>query len=89
MNQEDIKYQKAKRKVAAMRGFYIHLSVYVLVNLLLLLINISVSPESLWFFWPLLAWGVAIALHAFSVFGSERLFGPEWEEKKIAEIMEE
>jgi hypothetical protein len=88
MNQQEIKYQNAKKRVAALRGFYVHLGVYVLVNLLLFLINITASPDSLWFFWPLLGWGLAVVLHAFSVFGSGRLFGADWEEKKIREIME-
>lgn len=89
MNQQEIKYKRAKERVAALRGFYVHLGVYVLVNLLLFLINITASPDSLWFFWPLLGWGLAVVLHALSVFGSGFLFGAAWEEKKIREIMEE
>jgi hypothetical protein len=89
MNEEGIKYQRAKKRVEALRGFYTHLGVYVLVNIVLFLINIVTSPDSLWFFWPLLGWGIAIVVHAFSVFGSGRLFGADWEEKKIREIMGE
>ena len=88
MKNEEFKYQRAEKRVEALRGFYIHVGVYVLVNLLLFLINITASPESLWFFWPLLGWGIAVVLHAFSVFGSGRLLGADWEEKKIEEIME-
>jgi hypothetical protein len=89
MNQQEIKYKRAKERVAALRGFYVHLGVYVSVNLLLFLINITASPDSLWFFWPLLGWGLAVVVHALSVFGSGSLFGAAWEEKKIREIMEE
>ena len=85
----ELKYQKAKKRVEALRGFYVHLCVYVVVNLGLFLRNISTSPENLWFYWPLLGWGIAIGLHALSVFGPGRRFGAEWEENKIAEIMEE
>ena len=88
MNTEDSKYHRAKKRVEALRGFYIHLGVYVLVNTLLFLINITASPDGLWFFWPLLGWGIALVLHAFSVFGSGRLLGADWEEKKIRQIME-
>ena len=35
MNQQEIKYNRAKERVAALRGFYIHLGVYLLVNLLM------------------------------------------------------
>ncbi len=88
MDTEDIKYQRAKKRVEALKGFYIHLGVYVLVNLFLFLLNIITAPDHLWFFWPLLGWGIAIVAHGFSVFGSGRLFGAEWEERKIKEIME-
>ena len=72
----------------ALKGFYVHLTVYVLVNLSLFLRNIISSPDNLWFYWPLMGWGIAIALHAFSVFGPGRL-GAEWEETKIQQIMEQ
>ena len=34
MNTKESKYQIAKQRVAALRGFYIHLGVFTLVNLL-------------------------------------------------------
>ncbi len=86
MNEQEIKYQKAKELVADLRGFYGHLGVYVFVNLGLFLINMTMSPESLWFIWPLMGWGIGIVLHALRVFG--RPLGSNWEEKKIAELME-
>ena len=86
MNEQEIKYQKAKERVTVLRGFYRHLSVYVIVNLGLFLINMKMSPESLWFFWPLMGWGIAIVLHALRVIGGP--LGSNWEEKKIAELME-
>lgn len=89
MNDQTIKYQRAKERVAALRGFYVHLLVYILINLLLFLINIIVTPATFWFIWPLLGWGIAIALHAFFVFGQRRILGADWEEKKIQEFMEQ
>ena len=89
MNTEG-KYQKAKERVEKLRGFYIHLVVYVVVNAFLFLLNITMSPDVLWFYWPLLGWGIALVLHAISVFwGVDRPFGADWEEKKVREIMEE
>ena len=88
MNEEEIKYQRARKKVEALKGFYVHLGVYVTINLLLFLINMILSPDRLWFFWPLMGWGIAIALHAFRVFGSGGIFGTDWEERKIREIMD-
>ena len=87
MNEQRTKYQKAKEKVAALKDFYVHLSVYVIVNLGLFLINMIVSPDGLWFLWPLMGWGVGLAIHALSVLGFGRWFSADWEEKKIAELM--
>jgi hypothetical protein len=89
MNTEDNKYQKAKERVRELRGFYSHLGAYVVVNSLLFLINITTSPDVLWFYWPLLGWGTGLVMHAVYVFGLGRWFGPDWEEKKIQEIIDE
>lgn len=89
MKNEDIKYQQAKKRVEALSGFYTHLTVYVVINLFLFLLDIFTSPGNLWFYWPLLGWGVAVVVHALSVFGSGRLYGTDWEERKIRKIMEQ
>ena len=88
MNTEDDKYQKAKKRVKAIKGLYTHLAVYVLVNGLLFMINIMTSPSVLWFYWPLSGWGIGIVVHAFYVFGFWSWLGPDWEEKKIKEMMD-
>lgn len=89
MNTEEIKYQRAKERVGALRGFYIHLTVYVIVNLFLFLLDVLTSPGSLWFYWVLLGWGIGLAVHAAYVFGIGRWLGPDWEEKKIKETMDQ
>jgi len=61
-------YQSAKRRVEAKMGFYTHLSVYVAVILLLATINLVTSSNNIWFHWPLLGWGIAVAIHAVVVF---------------------
>ena len=64
---------EARRKV----GLYIHATVYVAVNVLLITINLSTAPGQLWFQWPLLGWGIGLLAHAaaaFSLSGRRR----EW-----------
>jgi len=61
-------YERAKKRVEAKFGFYIHLSVYIVVNLLLIIINFSTSTQYLWFKWPLIGWGIGLFFHALSVF---------------------
>jgi hypothetical protein len=61
-------YHEARQRVAAKIGFYIHLVVYVCVNIVLIVINFATSSDYLWFKWPLLGWGIGILFHALSVF---------------------
>jgi hypothetical protein len=61
-------YQRLKKRVEAKFGFYIHLAVYITVNILLVIINISTSPQSFWFQWPLIGWGMGVFFHALGVF---------------------
>lgn len=85
---EDERYQRAKKRVEELKSFYIHFFVYIVVNLGLFCINMLTSPGVLWFYWPLFGWGIGIIVHALVVFGFGGLFGKEWEERKIEEIIE-
>lgn len=88
MNTEEMKYKKAKERVEAIKGYYVHLIVYIVVNLMLFAINMITSPASLWFFWPLLGWGIAVVIHTLSVISSGFGFGADWEQRKIQEFMD-
>jgi ABC-type enterochelin transport system permease subunit len=61
-------YQRATKRVEAKIGFYIHLAVYVGVNILLIVINLVTAPRHLWFIWPLIGWGIGIFFHGMSTF---------------------
>lgn len=51
------------------RGFAVHLFAYVAVIVLLLVVNLTVTPNRWWFYWVALGWGAGIALHAWLAFG--------------------
>ena len=40
MYEKDTNFQRAKKRVEALRGFYIHLIVYVVINMGLFLLNL-------------------------------------------------
>jgi len=61
-------YQTAKKRVEAKMGFYIHLAVYIGVNILLIIINLTTSPQYLWFKWPLWGGGIGVFFHGMSIF---------------------
>jgi uncharacterized RDD family membrane protein YckC len=83
------KFKVAKRRVAALRGFYAHLFMYIIVNIVLMVINFIFTPRFLWFLFPLLGWGVGLLAHAVFGFGLFGFFTKEWEESKIKEIIEQ
>jgi len=61
-------YLRAKRRVESKIAFYLHLAVYIVVNMLLIIINLATSAGYLWFKWPLIGWGIAIGFHALMTF---------------------
>ncbi|MGL6112275.1 MAG: 2TM domain-containing protein [Rubrivivax sp.] len=63
--------QIAKRRVNQKMGFYIHLAVYVLVNLGLAAINLAGGGKS-WHLWPLAGWRLGLAIHGIVTFASLR-----------------
>lgn len=84
-NKENAAYERALKRVKELKGFYGNLISYCLVNSFLLALNLLTSPEHLWFFWPMLGWGIGVAVHGLTTFG----IGKDWEERKIRELMEE
>jgi len=86
---EEDKYIRAKKKVENIKGFYANLLAYCLVIPFLFFINYMTSPGHWWFYWPMFGWGVGLAFHAFGVFGNNLIFGKDWEERKINEILKE
>lgn len=85
------KYIKAKKRVEDIKGFYIHLVVYIVVNIFLMIPILKYSEPgnlSFWSFSTAFFWGIGVAGHAYSVFGKNILFSKEWEERKIKEIMD-
>ena len=77
---------EAKRHVAALKGFYIHLIVFLCVSAGLIAVNMATKTDW-WAQWPLLGWGVGVLGHAVGVFSPVSLFGKDWEERKIRQHM--
>ena len=67
MDNQDID-RKARKRVAAKIGLYIHTAAYVVGNLVLVAINLAVSRDHPWFIWPLMGWGVGLFFHAVVVY---------------------
>ena len=62
-----------------LRGFYLHLTQYVVTLCILLTINLWTSPHYLWVGWVAMGWGIGIFFHVLSAFDRFIPFGAEWE----------
>lgn len=58
----------ARRRAGAKMGWYVHATVYVLVNALLVAISHYGFGHRPWSVFPVLGWGIGLALHGVSVF---------------------
>jgi len=87
MDQEQQRYERARKRVKELKGFYTHALIYVLVNVGLFVINL-LTGGVWWFFWPLIGWGIGLGVHALNVFGIGGRLGQDWEERKTRELMD-
>ena len=62
--------QTALKRAKVKVEFRIHIINYFVINTILAVINLTLTPEYLWFLWPLLGWGIGIILHTLNVFYS-------------------
>jgi hypothetical protein len=46
-----------------MRGFLVHLTIFVVVIVGLAALNLIRNPAHPWFIWVLFGWGIALAIH--------------------------
>ncbi len=77
-------YRRATERVRARLGFAGHAAVVAAVALLLLIVNIIATPDFLWFHWPVAFWLIALALHAWSVFGPGLPMIERWRQREAA-----
>lgn len=92
-DEDDIQYQKAKRQVERLRGFYSHLFIYIIINLVIVYYNYThLKTGESYFqfknFFTATFWGIGILAHAAVVFVSKASYLQKWEERKIRELME-
>ena len=64
----DKDYHRDGGRVRALRGFYAHALVYVVVNAALLAINLIAAPGTLWVFWVAGFWGIGLFFHALDAY---------------------
>lgn len=99
-NEERIaSYQRAKKRTEALRKFYKHLVIYIVVNIAISVYKVHEYLEDGYSFEDALinidtlavwvVWGVFVLLQAFKTFNPSMFMGADWEEKKIRQFMDE
>ncbi len=79
---EDVAFRRATERVRARVGFLAHVGVFLAIGLLLLVLNLVTTPESLWFFWPMLFWLIALAAHVVVLFGPGMRAMERWRDRE-------
>jgi hypothetical protein len=85
---DDERLARARRRLAALKGFYIHLLVFATVLAALFLINLATGGPW-WVLWVLLGWGIGLLAHALTVFGRTSRAIADWEERKLRQFLNE
>lgn len=90
---KDVAYMQAERTVKRLKGFYVHLAVYLIFNTLIICLNYFSNDKEVAFwswqtFSTALFWGIGLLGHGCSVFGRQIVLNGKWEERKIKELMD-
>lgn len=80
--------QWARERVKSLRLFYTHFTFFVLVNIIILLIDVS-TPGDPWFYKVLLGWGLVVGLHAMYTYELLPWSTHDWEQRKVHEFVEQ
>ncbi|WP_420602198.1 2TM domain-containing protein [Flagellimonas sp.] len=95
------KYEKAKKRVKELKGFYNHLKIFLVVNGLFYLVKSGLltplmpqwfPKEAYYYDWingNFIIWGLMVVLHALIVHRHKFPFLRKWEERQIKKIMEQ
>ncbi len=88
----DERYNMAFKQMKRIKGFYVHLLVYILVNAFLIFRGVIFKDHQEFWRWETFStailWGIGLLAHGLSVFGKNIFFSSDWEQRKINELME-
>ena len=86
MSEEEI-YRLARKRVEEKKGFYTHFTVYIVVNIMLVLVWAFPAGGGFpWFIFPLGGWGIGLLFHFLGVFVFSKRSG--WERREVEKEVE-
>lgn len=84
---DDYIEEKARERVNAKKGFYVHFVVYLSMFAFFLIMNLATFKDDghWWFFFPMIPWGAGLLIHYFVVFGipGTDILTDGWEEREM------
>lgn len=86
----DEPYQRAKKRVETIKGFYGHLFVYLVINTFIVSTIVYTTRVDIFSFAAMstpIFWGIGLLFHALGVFGRNLLFSKNWEKRQIETFM--
>lgn len=93
------KLARAKKQVKELKGFYVHLIIYILINIIITTTTVMArmnggeSFNEAFFnfasFSTAIFWGIGLAFHAAKVFNYNPFFSKDWEERQIRKYAEQ
>ena len=98
---EQERYEQARKKVDAIKAFHTHITVYIIVNIFLILIKTNIISAfddkefvlrldpwlELNTYGTLILWGIGLGIHGLYVYRHKFKFLKRWEDRKIREII--
>jgi hypothetical protein len=83
---DEARRERARRRVAALKGFYVHLTVFVLVMAGLAVVNL-LTGRPWWVLWVVFGWGIGVVVHGLAVSARTSRAIADWEERKTQQFM--
>jgi hypothetical protein len=80
---------EAQRWVRRKRILYTILGIYAVLSLMWFAIDMADGTESLWFYWPMLGTGIAVAITAVVLLGVGGVFGIDWEQRQVERYIQQ
>ena len=77
----------AMAHVRKLKGFYMHLALYVIIISFLAVVNLMTYRHHLWFIWSALGWGIGILLHGLRVFDRIPFLNGDWERQQVEKYL--
>lgn len=92
---EDAAHRAARRRVRALRGWYVHAFVYAVVIAGLWAVHLATGSTHVtrggfpWPLAPMFGWGLGLAIHGLVVWSKAATFARDWERRQFERFLGE